>query len=150
MKAQRQAHILKLVRGQRVESQEHLRELLSQEGFDVTQATLSRDMRELGLVKHSEPGGGARYAAPGSETVHPALVQLATTLLLSMDGVGPLLVVRTPAGSANALGSAIDGQRWPEVVGTIAGDDTILVVARTEKARKVVSSRLADLATHRG
>lgn len=148
MKAQRQAAIIALVRRHRITSQEELRTLLGAEGFEVTQATLSRDLRELGLVKMSDPEGGASYAAPppAAEAVHPPLAQLAQALLLSAEGVGPLLVVRTPAGSANALGSALDHAAWSEILGTIAGDDTILIIARSEAARRAVADRLAELA----
>jgi transcriptional regulator of arginine metabolism len=147
MKSQRHAAILALVRRHRIESQERLRAFLRTEGFDVTQATLSRDIRELGLAKVGDPEGGAHYAPPpGADGIHPALGPLVATLMLSAEGVGPLLVVRTPAGSANALGIALDRAEWPEVVGTIAGDDTLLVVARSEAARRRVAGRLADFA----
>jgi len=147
MKAQRQAVILALVRQHRIGSQEELRTRLEAQGMDVTQATLSRDMRELGLAKVSDPEGGAHYAAPpgGDVAPPPPLGPLVATLLLSAEGVGPLLVIRTPAGSANALGSALDRHAWPEVVGTIAGDDTLLVVARSPAARRHVTTRLRDL-----
>jgi transcriptional regulator of arginine metabolism len=147
MKAQRQAAILALVRRHRVGSQEHLRALLAAEGVDVTQATLSRDMRELGLVKLADAEGGSHYAAPaGVDVGPPPLAPLVATLLLGAEGVGPLLVVKTPAGSANALGSALDRHAWPEVVGTIAGDDTLLVIARSPAARRRVAARLEQLA----
>lgn len=146
MKAQRHAAILSLVHRHRVTSQEHLRALLQDEGMAVTQATLSRDMRELGLVKVADPDGGAHYAPPAqADVVGPQLGPLVSTLLLSMEGVGPLLVIRTPAGSANALGSALDRQSWREVVGTIAGDDTLLVITRSQAARARVVARLEEL-----
>lgn len=145
MKAQRQAAILKLIRRQRVQSQEQLRELLHAEGMDVTQATLSRDIRELRLAKVPDPDGGSSYAAPAqAEMLRPPLHQLLPTLLLSLDGVGNLLVAKTPAGSANALTEALDAQGWPEVVGTIAGDNTILIIARSERARRAVAQRLSQ------
>jgi transcriptional regulator of arginine metabolism len=148
MKSQRHAAILGLVRHHRIESQERLRGLLRAEGFDVTQATLSRDIRELGLAKVADPSGGAHYAPPPvADPVHPSLGQLVAALALSVDGVGPLLVVRTPAGSANALGSALDRAAWPGVVGTVAGDDTLLMVTRSPAARRRVAARLAALAT---
>jgi transcriptional regulator of arginine metabolism len=147
MKAQRHAAILTLVRNRRIASQEQLRALLLAQGVEVTQATLSRDIRELGLAKIADPEGGAHYAAPpASETPPPPLGPLVAALLLSTEGVGPLLVIRTPAGSANALGSALDRHGWPEVVGTIAGDDTILIIARSPAARRRVAGRLAGLA----
>src|SRR5207245_10307963 len=109
MKTQRHAAILKIVRRERVASQERLRELLSAEGFDVTQATLSRDIRELGLAKVATPDGGSHYAAPleGTPSIRPHLEQLLPAMLVAVDGVGPLLVVKTPAGSAQALGVAL-------------------------------------------
>lgn len=147
MKAQRHAAILALVRSRRIASQERLRELLLAQGVDVTQATLSRDIRELGLAKVADPEGGAHYAAAPAAAEAPPLAPLVASLFLSAEGVGPLLVIRTPPGSANALGSALDRAGWADVVGTIAGDDTILVIARSAPARKRVAVRLAALAS---
>ena len=145
MKAQRQAAILKLIRHQRVQSQEQLRELLAAQGMDVTQATLSRDIRELRLAKVPDTDGGSSYAVPAqTDTPRPPLHQLLPTLLLSLDGVGNLLVAKTPAGAASALTEALDAQGWPDVVGTIAGDNTILIIARSEKARRAVAQRLSQ------
>lgn len=146
MKAQRQAAIVAAVRAHRIENQEQLRRVLRDQGIDVTQATLSRDMRELGLAKLSDPGGRPYYTAPpASDAVHPALSQLASALVLSVQGVGQFLVVKTPAGSANALASALDHQAWREVLGTIAGDDTILIITQNERARRTVVARVEAL-----
>src|SRR6266566_444389 len=144
MKTQRHAAILKILRHRQVASQEQLRELLSAEGFDVTQATLSRDIRELGLAKVATPDGGSHYAAPleGTPSIRPHLEQLLPAMLVAVDGVGPLLVVKTPAGSAQALGLALDAAAWPEIVGTIAGDDAVLVITRSGHARRAVQTRL--------
>ena len=148
MKTQRHAAILKIVRSERVASQEELRELLRAEGFDVTQATLSRDIRELGLAKVAAPDGGSHYAAApdGPQALRPHLEQLLPTHLVSVDGVGPLVVVKTPAGGAQALALALDGAAWPEIVGTIAGDDAVLVITRSVRARRVVQTRLKEAA----
>ncbi len=147
MKSQRRAVIMSILKRTRVHSQEQLRELLRGEGIDVTQATLSRDMRELRLAKLADPAGGSYYApSPSGEVLTPALEQLLPALLLSMEGVGPLLVVKTPAGSAEALGSALDGQQWPEVIGCIAGDDTLLMIVRSERARRALAAKLRELA----
>ncbi len=148
MKTQRHTALLKIIRHTRVASQEQLRELLRAEGFDVTQATLSRDIRELGLAKVAAPDGGSHYAAPpeSGQTVRPNLEQLLPTMLVSVDGVGPLLVVKTPAGAAQALGLALDGAGWAEVIGTIAGDDAVLVITRSERARRTVYARIRELA----
>jgi len=93
MKTQRHAAILKIVRSETVASQEQLRELLKGEGFDVTQATLSRDIRELGLAKVAAPDGGSHYAPPpeAGAAIRPHLGQLLPAVLVSVDGVGPLL-----------------------------------------------------------
>jgi transcriptional regulator of arginine metabolism len=146
MKARRHAAILRLVRDRRIHSQEEFRDLLRAEGISVTQATLSRDIHELGLVKAADPHGTAFYALPApTPVVQPALAQLVRTLLVSLDGVGNLLVLRTPAGSANALASALDRERWREIVGTVAGDDTILLITRSAQARRRLADRLREL-----
>ena len=145
MKAQRHAAILKLIHKERVQSQEQLRELLHANGIDVTQATLSRDIRELRLAKVPHPDGGSSYAVPsGTEMLRPPLHQLLPTLLLSLDGVGNLLVAKTPSGAASALTEALDAQGWPDVLGTIAGDNTILIIAKNERARRAVAQRLSE------
>ncbi|HET7791130.1 MAG TPA: arginine repressor [Gemmatimonadales bacterium] len=148
MKTQRHAAILRAVRAERVASQEDLRALLKREGFDVTQATLSRDIRELGLAKVADADGGSHYAPP-DETgsgVRPHLEQLLPTMLVSAEGVGPLLVLKTTTGGAQALALAVDGAGWNDLLGTIAGDDAILVITKSERARRAVQTRLKELA----
>ncbi|HXL54177.1 MAG TPA: arginine repressor [Gemmatimonadales bacterium] len=148
MKTQRHAAILRIVRSETVASQEQLRELLKAEGFGVTQATLSRDIRELGLAKVAAPDGGSHYAPPpeAGAAIRPHLGQLLPAVLVSVDGVGPLLVVKTPAGGAQGLGLAIDGAGWTEIIGTIAGDDAVLVITKSERARRAVQTRIKELA----
>ncbi len=148
MKTRRHAAILRAVRGETVKSQEQLRELLRRQGFDVTQATLSRDIRELGLAKVSAPDGGSHYAPPraGSAAIGPPLEQLLPTMLVSLDAVGSLLVLKTATGAAQPLGVALDEAGWSDIIGTIAGDDTLLVIARSERARRAVQTRLQELA----
>ncbi len=144
MKAQRHAAILRLVRGKAIPSQERLRALLEEAGFEVTQATLSRDIHELGLIKHPGPDGAPSYTpAPGETVPTPTLAGFVPSLLLRSDGVGPLLVLRTPTGAASALAAAVDREAWPEVLGTLAGDDTVLVVTRGTAARRRLARRLA-------
>jgi transcriptional regulator of arginine metabolism len=147
MKTQRHAAILRIVRHTQIASQEQLRERLRAQGFDVTQATLSRDIRELRLAKVPAPDGGSHYAPPpeGGLAVRPHLAQLVPTLVVSVDGVGPLVVVKTPAGAAQSLGLALDGAGWSEIIGTIAGDDAVLVITRSERARRAVQTRLEEL-----
>jgi transcriptional regulator of arginine metabolism len=150
MKAQRHAAILRLVREHSIPSQERLRALLVHAGFDVTQATLSRDMHELGLVKQQDAEGALYYAAPTDEIgLAPTLAGFLASLLLRSDGVGPLLVLRTPTGGAGALAAALDREGWPEVLGTLAGDDTVLIVTRSPAARRKLARRLADFAAPR-
>jgi transcriptional regulator of arginine metabolism len=147
VKPQRHAAILDLVRTQKISSQEMLREHLGERGIDVAQATLSRDIRELGLVKMPEEDGGSAYTVPAHVTEPtPALSRLLPTLYLGAEGVGNLLVVRTLIGGAQPVAVAIDWEEWPEVLGTIAGDDTILVILRNEAHLSTVVRRLEEVA----
>ncbi len=147
MKAKRHAAILKLVREHSIPNQERLRELLEKEGVEVTQATLSRDIRELGLVKTTDKAGDPMYAAPLEELLPaPHLSSLIPSLLLKSDGVGSFLVLRTPTGSASALTAALDHEDWPEVIGSIAGDDTVLLICKTVGDRVKIARRIDQLA----
>jgi transcriptional regulator of arginine metabolism len=145
MKAQRQAAILELVRREQIANQETLRQRLLERGIDVTQATLSRDIRELGLAKLADPQGGAYYTHPHRAAVRPDLAQILPTLLVSVDGVGPFLVLKTASGSAGAVTEALDQAGWSEVIGTIAGDDTVLVITRSQRHRETVATRIQGL-----
>ena len=142
MKLPRQAAILRLVRDRRIGSQDELRAALAADGIDVAQATLSRDLRELGLAKVTEGGVTTYRPEAAHPSIRPGLGQLAPSLLVGLDGVGALLVVRTIAGGAGALAAAVDQAGWPEVIGTIAGDDTVLVVTRGPRERLAVAERL--------
>ena len=145
MKTQRHAAILRIVREQRIQNQEHLRHALAAEGFAVTQATLSRDIRELGLAKLTDQQHGAYYAHPTDGNLRPDLGHMLPALLVSVDGVGPLLVLKTASGSAGAVTAALDQAGWNEVMGTIAGDDTVLVITRSERLRQVVARRIEGM-----
>lgn len=144
MKLQRHAAILRLVRSQRISSQDELRKALKAADFSVTQATLSRDVRELGLAKLTD-SHGSYYAQPGDGGVRPDFQAVLGALLTGMDGVGPLLVLRTANGSAGAVAVAIDQASWGEIIGTVAGEDTLLVITRSEKARERVAGRLRGI-----
>jgi transcriptional regulator of arginine metabolism len=147
LKTQRHAAILDLVRTRRVSSQEALRELLCERGIDVAQATLSRDIRELGLVKVPDEEGGSVYTVATHFTdPTPSLARLLPTLYLGADGVGNLLVVRTLTGGAQPIAVALDREEWPEVVGTIGGDDSILVILRKPEHLEKVARRLEEIA----
>ncbi|MCV7195326.1 arginine repressor [Mycobacterium angelicum] len=137
-RAGRQARIVAILSSVEVRSQSELATLLAEEGIEVTQATLSRDLEELGAVKlRGADGGTGVYIVPedGSPVrgVHGGthrMQRLLGDLLVSTDASGNLAVLRTPPGAAHYLASAIDRAALPQVVGTVAGDDTILVVAR--------------------
>ena len=147
-KDERQRLIASVVGRRRVGSQHELQGALRKAGCEVTQATISRDIRELGLAKVGTPDGGSHYSAPleGPPSIRPHLEQLLPAMLVAVDGVGPLLVLKTPAGAAQALGVALDGAGWSEVIGTISGDDAVLVITRSERARRAVQTRLEELA----
>jgi transcriptional regulator of arginine metabolism len=149
MKARRQAAILDIVSRDPVRSQEQLRQRLFTQGFDVTQATLSRDIRELQLVK----GGpeGAYQPPPGRPATNghgAGLLQRALSEYLSKaDRVQQLVLLRTGPGQAQILGVAIDGARLPDVVGTLAGDDTILVITRGARQARALVKRFEAIAS---
>jgi transcriptional regulator of arginine metabolism len=151
MKQRRLAAIRALVERDAIRSQEQLRQRLATRGFEVTQATLSRDIKALGLVKRAADGayqtGGPEHAPPST-----ALVTLGRALaeyLSSAEAVQQLVVLRTGPGQAPLLGLAIDRARLPGVVGTLAGDDTILVIARGPRQARTLVQRLNQLADPR-
>jgi transcriptional regulator of arginine metabolism len=145
-KRERQEAVLRLIRRERVGSQDALRVLLAGEGIQVTQATLSRDIRDLRLVKVTGADGEAYYTLPEEWENTPPLEALLPTLYLSAEGAGNLLVVRTMTGGAQAVGLAIDWEEWPEVVGTLAGDDAVLLVLRQPEDAEGVRERLEAIA----
>lgn len=146
-KSQRHSAIRELVHEHRVSSQEQLRELLLRRNFDVTQATLSRDIRELRLVKVPDADGGTHYTLPHDGLdQRPPLAGLLPTLYVGAEGVGNLLLIKTLAGGAQAVAEALDWEEWPEVLGTLGGDDTILIILRDPRHLAAVQSRLEQLA----
>ena len=145
-KSARQAAVLDVIRTRRVTSQDQLRQLLGKAGFAVTQATVSRDIRELRLVKVPGAEGIGHYTLPEEWESTPPLQSLLPSLYVSAAGTGNLLVVRTMTGGAQAVALAIDWEDWPEVLGTIAGDDTILVICREPDQVPEVQRRIEDIA----
>jgi transcriptional regulator of arginine metabolism len=149
MKERRQRAILTLVATRPVHSQEELVNLLQRQGFEVTQATVSRDIRELRLSKapiKSENGDVFKYVSPGASTnyvsrLHRVMAELSTTVASSTN----LIVIHTAPGSAMMLASAIDEAAWPEILGTVGGDDTILIVVRLAEETPYVKQRFLDL-----
>ncbi len=143
----RQEAILDLVESHVVASQEDLRRLLLERGMDVTQATLSRDLRDLGLARVSAEDG-SRYVVPESfdDEDKPLLGNLLPQLFSKIDGVGEMIVLHTVRSGAQPIAEAIDQEEFDEVLGTIAGDDTILIVTRSSQARLELTDRLRKLA----
>lgn len=151
-KAARQARIAALLQRHPVRSQAELAQLLAADGVPVTQATLSRDLEELGAVKVRRRGRGTAYAlpeqpdGPGADVPSGRLARLLSDLLVSADASANLTVLRTPPGGAHLLASAVDRAGLEEVVGTVAGDDTVLVVARGASGGAALADRLRGLA----
>jgi len=146
MKARRQTALLELVDREALHSQEELRRRLHQRGFEATQATISRDIKDLGLVKR---GGDGAYQRPGVELPNPqsalaALERATADYLRRVERVQQLVVIRTGVGQAQPLAIALDRAQLQETVGTIAGDDTILVVARGARGAAALVKRLKD------
>jgi transcriptional regulator of arginine metabolism len=150
----RQARIAGLIGAQAVTSQTQLATLLAESGIEVTQATLSRDLEELGAVKlRGSDGAPASYVLPPenaplrpAQAAPPRLTRLLADLLTSADGSANLAVLRTPPGAAQFLASALDKVGLPDVLGTIAGDDTLLVVSRDPDGGLALAARLRALA----
>lgn len=149
-KRARQSAILQLIGSHQISSQEELRRLLGARGWEVTQATLSRDLRDLGVVR--APGeGGARYLLPEmvADETKPALHHVLPQWFSRIDGVSELLVLRTLPGGAQPISEALDSEAWPEIIGTIGGENTVLIVCRSPGARESVSARIVALANPR-
>jgi transcriptional regulator of arginine metabolism len=139
MKSYRQSAILEIVAGEPITSQESLRRRLRTRGFDATQATISRDIKELALVKRAADGA---YQRPGAADGRPAgdtaLRRVVGAFLRRVERVQQLVVLRTDPGQAQMLGIAIDRAELPQVAGTIAGDDTLLVICRDGPRAKTI------------
>ncbi len=155
-KTARQSRIAAVLSAQPVRSQAELARLLAAEGVAVTQGTLSRDLEEMGALKVRHPSGGTVYAvgeeAPGpvlralSDASDGRVSRLAAELLVSAEASANLVVARTPPGGAHLLASAIDRAGLPDVLGTVAGDDTVLLVARDPRGGAKVAERLRRMA----
>jgi transcriptional regulator of arginine metabolism len=133
----RQGQILKLIRGKRILTQDDLAEELRAQGISATQVTLSRDIRDLRLVKTRE---GYQEMAP--EEKGPEFPLLAAEFVLDVRTAQNLVVLKTAPGHANSVAVALDQEEWPEIVGTLAGDDTILVIAPDRETAEVVQEKL--------
>jgi transcriptional regulator of arginine metabolism len=136
-KSYRQGQILKLIRSRSIHTQEELAQALRKAGIQTTQVTLSRDLRELRLAKTADG-----YQELAAEEVGPELRLLAAEFLQDIRTAQNLVVLKTAPGHANSVAVALDGEQWPEIVGTIAGDDTILVIAPDNTTAEAVHKKL--------
>ena len=147
MKAKRQALIREIVEAQSIQTQEELAEALRAHGMMVTQATVSRDIREMHLLKVLAEDGSYRYATMDrSETgVGDRLIRMLADSVVEMNSANNLIVIRTLPGSAHVAAEAIDNLKWPEILGTIAGDNTILVIVRSNEEVDAVIKRFGSI-----
>ncbi len=136
----RQNAILDLVQSQPLASQEDLRRRLAAHGFRVTQATLSRDVHELRLVKLPDEGYALQRSDHPLDPVRPSVSRLMREFVTGVNQAQNLLVLKTTAGSAQPVAASLDAQEWPQIVGTIAGDDTVLIISPDKR----VATRLAQ------
>ena len=147
MKVNRHAKIVELINKYQIETQEELAEYLNQEGFRVTQATVSRDIREMKLTKVSMSNGKQKYAAlvDSKEDMSEKYVRVLRDGFVSMDMAQNILVIKTVSGMASAVCAAIDDMQFSEIVGTLAGDDTIMCAVRTVEDTANIMKRIAKI-----
>jgi transcriptional regulator of arginine metabolism len=141
----RQGQILKVLAAEPVASQDELRRQLIHLGLRVTQATLSRDLRELHLVKTTEGYQPLASAAVRESPVVSRLARAINSFLLDIRPAQNMLILKTPPGGAQPLAAAVDSERWKEVAGTLAGDDTVLIITPSMKARASVQKRIEEM-----
>ena len=147
MKTTRQEKILEIIESEEIETQEELANRLRERGYKVTQATVSRDIKELRLIKISGRRNTYRYARPGrhEDITNDRMIRLLTDSTVDIAYAGQMVVVKTLSGSANVAAEAIDNMNWKEVLGTIAGDNTIFVAVRSENDAAEIASRIRKL-----
>lgn len=146
-KSIRQIKIREIITNNKIETQEELVDKLNEHKFNVTQATVSRDIKELQLIKVPSPGGEYVYSMPKDRQYHP-LEKLGRYLMdsfVKLDFTGNLLVLKTLPGNAQSIGAIIDQLEWEEVVGTICGDDTCLLICRDEESQQLIKDRIFNL-----
>lgn len=146
MKMSRHEKIKQIIESQVIETQDDLAKALKNSGIDVTQATVSRDIKELMLIKIPNTSGSYRYAFPKDQGVYLSQGRLERTFqdsIVSMVASENLLVVRTLPGTAQAVAYGIDYLKWPEVLGTVAGDDTIFICVDKREHTEVVTAKLS-------
>lgn len=145
-KSERQSAIREIVAARDVSSQEELRRQLNKRGWDVTQSTLSRDLHELRLARIPDASGKTRYAfsEAAPEDNAPQLAGLLPQLLVGIESVQVMIVVKTVASGAQPVAAALDSAQWSDVLGTLAGDDTVLIICRSTQGRDRIVKRLRN------
>lgn len=147
MKLRRHLKIRELISTEEIETQEELVAALHKAGFKATQATVSRDIKEMKLIKVPLNSGRYKYSMPEVQTVNPEqkLKRSLADHFVNIDNTDNLIVMKCQPGTANAVGALIDQSKWSEILGTICGDDTILMICRTKKQSEEVTNRLLEM-----
>ena len=147
MKTVRQVAILDIIEKQEIETQEELASALNARGIRVTQATVSRDIKELRLLKVLTPSGKYKYATgdQADNNLTDRFIRMLAESLLSVSSANNLIVVKTLSGSANVAAEALDSMHWPEVLGTLAGDNSVLLIIRSNEETITVTSRIREM-----
>ncbi|MEC0712285.1 transcriptional regulator ArgR [Bacillus haynesii] len=146
-KGQRHIKIREIITANEIETQDELVDILKTDGYNVTQATVSRDIKELHLVKVPTNNGSYKYSLPADQRFNP-LSKLKRSLMdafVKIDSASHLIVLKTMPGNAQAIGALMDNLDWEEIMGTICGDDTILIICRTHDDTKVVQKKILEL-----
>ncbi|MGF9904891.1 transcriptional regulator AhrC/ArgR [Brevibacillus fortis] len=146
-KGQRHIRIRDIISNQEVETQDDLVDRLRTAGFNVTQATVSRDIKELHLVKVPLPDGRYKYSMPAEQKFNPLqkLKRMLVDSFISIDQADHFIVLKTLSGHANAVAELIDNLPWEEIMGTISGDNTILIICRSKENTSEVTKRLMEM-----
>ncbi|MGE7837111.1 transcriptional regulator AhrC/ArgR [Viridibacillus arvi] len=146
-KSQRHIRIRDMIANNDIETQDDLVDLLKEAGYHVTQATISRDIKELHLIKVPLQDGRYKYSLPADQRFNPIqkLHRALADAFVSIDGASHFLVMKTLPGNAHAIGSLLDHLDWTEILGTICGDDTIMILCREDSQRESIKNRLLEM-----
>lgn len=146
-KSQRHIRIRDIIAKYEIETQDELVDALKNAGFNVTQATVSRDIKELHLVKVPLPDGRYKYSLPADQRFNPMqkLHRALSDAFVSIDGSAHFLVIKALPGNGNSIAVLIDLLDWSEILGTVSGDDTILIICRREEDREIIKERILEM-----
>lgn len=145
-KKERLALIEKIITENEISTQEELTKCLLEQGYDISQSTISRDMAQLNLIKIQGSSKRFKYAkANATDAVSPQICNLFKQVTVSIEGANNLIVIKTLAGNANAAGMAVDEMQFSEILGTVAGDDTLLIVTKTNADAEIIIKTLRSL-----